>query len=315
MADEITLEQLEAEAAAELAAEAVQDQAAEPNADAVERQEPSNDEAKGDDAEVEATRGAKKELIEVSKKDLVKLRQTRREARELAEIERKKREQLEAQLAALSGKNQTTKAMPTIESCEFDNDRYAQELSEWTLNQTRQQLADLQRQQLEEQRVALHKQRIEAEIASHYERAAMLNNPGYADADVQLRERFGDDVVDQLIDATGDGSELVLLHIGSNPERQKELDDLIKYDTTGNRALVWLGELKAKLKTKPDTRKISNAPDADRAVRAANPEQNKSAIEAKLNRLSSSPDKRALREYKKQLIAAGQGDLVARLGY
>lgn len=314
MADEIiTLEALEAEAAAELEAEeAPASVETEDEAKSEEGSEVDADDEESASADKAAHSGKERKTVTLPAKRLHTLRSERKEKAEEAERLRRQNEELLAKLALLSNPQPAEPTLPTLESCDFDDSKYAAKMVEWQQHQVKKQLADLQRSQLEQQQAQLMQQKAEQEIAQHYERAAALGVPGYEDAERVMREEFGDSAIDAVINAIGEGSERVLFHLGDkrNVEKRKELADLLRHDPSGLRAMTRLGQILATLSTEPPANKISHAPAADKPVSGGQSGGGESAILKKLERLSRNPDRTAYREYRKTLTKAGQKSLL-----
>lgn len=312
MADEIlTLEALEAEAAAELEAEEAP--ASVETEDEAKSEEGSEVEAESEEiASVDkaAQSGKERKTVTLPAKELHKLRTERRERATQAEELKRQNEELLAKLALLSNPQPAEPVIPTLESCDFDDSKYAAKMVEWQQHQVKKQLADLQRSQLEQQQAQLMQQKAEQEIAQHYERAAALGVPDYEDAERVMRDEFGDGAIDSVINAIGEGSERVLFHLGKNAAKRKEIADLLRHDPSGLRAMTRLGQILATLSTEPPANKISHAPAADKPVSGGQSGGGESAILKKLERLSRNPDRTAYREYRKTLTKAGQKSLL-----
>lgn len=312
MADEIlTLEALEAEAAAELEAEEAP--ASAETEDEAKSEEGSEVEAEGEESasvDKAAQSGKERKTVTLPAKELHKLRTERRERATQAEELKRQNEELLAKLALLSNPQPAEPVIPTLESCDFDDSKYAAKMVEWQQHQVKKQLADLQRSQLEQQQAQLMQQKAEQEIAQHYERAAALGVPDYEDAERVMRDEFGDGAIDSVINAIGEGSERVLFHLGKNAAKRKEIADLLRHDPSGLRAMTRLGQILATLSTEPPANKISHAPAADKPVSGGQSSVGESAILKKLERLSRNPDRTAYREYRKTLTKAGQKSLL-----
>lgn len=308
MADEIiTLEALEAEAAAELEAEEAPASAeTEGEAKPEEGSEVDADDEESASVDKAAQSGKERKTVTLPAKRLHTLRSERKEKAEEAERLKRQNEELLAKLALLSNPQPAEPVIPTLESCDFDDSKYAAKMVEWQQHQVKKQLADLQRSQLEQQQAQLMQQKAEQEIAQHYERAAALGVPDYEDAERVMRDEFGDGAIDSVINAIGEGSERVLFHLGKNAAKRKEIADLLRHDPSGLRAMTRLGQILATLSTEPPANKISHAPAADKPVSGGQSGGGESAIFKKLERLSRNPDRTAYREYRKTLTKAGQ---------
>ena len=108
-------------------------------------------------------------------------------------------------------------------------------------------------------------------VDQHYERAVKLSEESgikaetYQAADRTVRASIdavvpggGDIVTDKLIADLGEGSEKVFYSLGVNPAKRTKLQSLLTSDSSGLKAAMYLGELKAQLNA-PKKRK-TNAP-------------------------------------------------------
>jgi hypothetical protein len=307
--EEMTLEALEREAAAELETEEAP-VSADTGWEEAKPAESDEPEATEESASTEQAAHGKDKRVEIPVSKLAKLRESRREANNKAGELQRQNEELLAKLALLGNQQPAAPVMPTLESCEYDDSKYASRMAEWQQHQVRAQLADLQRQQLEEQQNQLFHQRAEQEIAKHYERAAALGVPDYEDSERIMRDEFGDGAIDAVINAIGEGSERVLFHLGKNSAKRQEIAELMRHDPSGLRAMTRLGQILATLSTEPKAKTISQAPAADKPVSGGQGGGTESAVIKKLERLSRSPDRTAYREYRKTLTKAGQSALL-----
>lgn len=130
--------------------------------------------------------------------------------------------------------------------------------------------ASNQAQQVSTQR-AVATQKINTDVDANYDRAEKLieksgiGREKYQAADLRVRnmmERLypeaGDALVDAFISKMGAGSEKVMFNLGVNTAKLDEFEGLLKGDSTGIDAAIWLGKLNEQLTT-PAKRK-SNAP-------------------------------------------------------
>lgn len=314
MAEEITLEALEAQAAAELKAEAAV-ATADPEAQGgAESKESAEQEGAG--AEQAAQNGKQKVEVPVAK--LAKLRESRREAREEAERLQRQNEELLKQLSLAGAKQaEPQPQIPTLESCGYDESKYQAELAQWVAKNTESQLQQIQQKQLQEQRRQLMQQQLENEVHAHYKRVESLGVQAeeFIPAEQAVRDTFGDAAVDQMIAAIGEGSERVVYHLGLNATEREKIGQLIQLDPTGLRAMAYIGQLNARLASQPAQKTISQAPAADRPLTGSKTADSASSVVKKLQRLDGMADRSKFREFKRQLIAAGQAELLRKHGY
>lgn len=97
-------------------------------------------------------------------------------------------------------------------------------------------------------------------VNSHYERAEKLgvNLDKFATAEKNLRTQFGEQLTDALIHEVGEGSEKVVMYLGSNPAQITDLQNMLVADPTGNSAVKHLIRMATRLETSKSS--ISKAP-------------------------------------------------------
>ena len=104
-------------------------------------------------------------------------------------------------------------------------------------------------------------------LDNHYSRAEGLSKAGitandYKQSDLTVRNLLGNDLVNNLISDTGEGSEKVFYSLGRNPTQLNKLKSLMETDPRGVQALMFIGELKAGLKTPTKRTSLAPAPAA-----------------------------------------------------
>lgn len=319
MADEqLNLEALEAAAQAELDAEEASSNATEDELNDKGQEGKAGVETQGAGTEQAALVEGKSKTVQIPIAKLQKEREKRRHEAEERERLQRQNEELQRQLSLVGNKGQaaTTASPPTLEQFDFDESAYQKAMVDFFSGSIDQRLSAAQQKQLEQQQQQAFAQRIESDVNSHYERVSKLGfGDDYIPAEQATRDRFGDFAVEQMISAIGEGSEKVIYHIGLNPDAMDEVSKLLQHDHTGFRAMAYLGNLAAKLNAQPSQKKISQAPAADRALTGGTGVAGSSAVLKKLERLNGQPNRDKFREYKKELIAAGQSELLRSNGY
>lgn len=319
MAEEtVTLEALEREAEEALKAEEAPASAeteepvkatGEEDAEAVEEESASTEQA--------AHSG--KKMVEVPVAKLAKLREQRRTEREEKERLTKQNEELVRQLSLLGNAGQAKQvgAMPTFESCDFDESTFQAKMAEWNQQSLEQKMQEIEQRRITQQRQTILQNQLEADVQQHYQRVEGLgiDADDFIAAERAVRDTFGDLAVDQMISAIGDGSERVVCHLGLSLEEREKVARMIEQDPSGFKAIGYLGRLADKLATAPAQKKISQAPAADRPLTGSNVSGAGSAVLKQLAKLDKLPDRTRLREYKRKLIAAGQTELLRKNGY
>jgi hypothetical protein len=197
------------------------------------------------------------------------------EARDELEALRQENEQLK-QGSPRQGQPQVP---PRPQRNQFKTDEeFVEKLADWRY-EVREAERNTSKIAEENQRVqAEDRQYTEQQVESHYERAARLAGKAgispekYQAADRRVRaaveERFpemGDDIIDELISVTGEGSERVFYHLGVN---SKKLDEFV--DTLGKKrglaTSAYLARLAERLNA--PTKRQSGAPAPATSVRS-----------------------------------------------
>jgi len=274
-------------------------------------QEPEEYEVVLEGDEQAAPKEGKKKTVTVPAATLAKLRESRRE-------ERARNEELERQLAEARNGTQSQqpqqRAMPTLASCDYDEQKHAEQMAAWFAEQQQHQLQAYQTRQQREQQAAAQKQQVEAKLSEHYQRASDLRVADYQQAEESVRNTLGHEIADLMIARLGEGSEKVTYHLGKNPEKLQSLMESLQRDPSGLEAMVTLGELRSRLKVQP-ARKASSAPPADEALTGASSGQNDGAILKRLEKAHKLSDRTQFRKMKAELVASGRSDLLKRHGY
>jgi hypothetical protein len=188
-------------------------------------------------------------------------------------------EQLKQRLAALDAPKQEQKlSVPTLASCDFDEEAYQQKMIEYSAALVSKQIQEFDSKKTENSQREQVNQRIGAEVDKHYERASELVASGlvtpenFQAAEMLVRRAVADSVggdadliANYLIANLGEGSEKVVYHLGINPQALSTFKSSLALDPHGIRAAAYLGELKAKFNSAP-INKLSNAPKPDVAL-------------------------------------------------
>lgn len=319
MADEaeVTLEALEREAEEALKAEEApaSDESEEPAKAAGEEGEESESE---ESAGTEQAAPSGKKMVEIPVQKLSKLREQRRHAKEEQDKLQKQNDELVRQLSLMgaAGQPKQSSAVPSLESCDYDESKYQAEMLKWNRQNLEQSMNEIEQNRLQQQRAALIHHQIEADVKQHYQRVQDIgiDADAFIPAEQALRDQFGDVAVDQMISAIGEGSERVVYHLGLNQKERDKVAELVQQDPSGLRAMTYLGRMAVKLSTEPVKGTISQAPAADRPINGSSPATG-SAVLKRLDKLSKQSNRDQFRAYKKQLVAAGQSDLLRKHGY
>ncbi|MCH9645659.1 MAG: hypothetical protein K0U08_03340 [Proteobacteria bacterium] len=196
--------------------------------------------------------------------------------------------------------SQQVKPKPTLESVDYDEDKFADEMADWVASQVDNRLdAKEKSRQLEAQKIE-QKKAIDAAVDSHLERAAKLDGikpENYQAAELNVRRtidnvipKSGDAVADSLIATLGDGSEKIFYQLGVNSKLREQFQAKLLADKTGSSALVFLGELKGKLSSTVKHRSSAPKP-AKVADGGSSPAQTESALERKYKKAKTSQER------------------------
>jgi hypothetical protein len=267
------------------------------------------------DGDEQASReGKQSKTVTLPAKKLADLRGSRRDARDEAT---KLREELERLRGQYGGKQQAQPAaMPTLQSCDYDEGEYQKKFATWHSEQTRSQLHSYTQQQADDQQRQARTNKQEQEIGKHYERASVLKVSDYESAERTVRETLDAlssdvSVTDLMIANLGEGSEMVTYYLGRNANELNDLVATLQDDPSGMRAMARLGKLQAKLTQKPAKKSISQAPAADEPL-SGKTGASEAAIVKRLERLQGRTDMTEYRKLKSQLVSAGKSDLLRK---
>ena len=169
-------------------------------------------------------------------------------------------ELLRMRIKQLQGKDQPEKpVMPTLESCGYDEQKYAQAMENWVRNDVAPSVLSEQLSRLDQdrQQEQVEEQRKEA-LESHYQRADQLKVKDYDDTEDKVVAIMGRELV-QEIAATVDESANLLYYLGKNPSKAEEFKR--KFDENPAAATYALGKFAGGLSIKPVSKKPTPKPD------------------------------------------------------
>lgn len=157
-----------------------------------------------------------------------------------------------------------------IESDDPD-EAYFEALTDWKLEQNQAKGAAKTKQSEAIQKAEDFKANNIKGVDQHYERAVELSESSgispelYQSADLKVRQAVesvfpdaGDVITDTLITNLGVGSEKVFYSLGVNTAKRNEFQKLLSEDSSGMKAAMYLGTLKAELSA--PNRRTTNAP-------------------------------------------------------
>lgn len=193
------------------------------------------------------------------------------EQRENVEVENLKAELAEQskQLQQYATQNEKPSAQPTLEQCEFSNEKYAAALVSWAQGQQTEPIStDSAAQVVRDEFAKINQQKTshqlkideDAVFAEHYERASKLKVRDYTATEEKALQNLGDDLMD-AIQKLVPNSERVLYHLGKNPVKAQEMRNA--FDTNPTLATLKIGGLSSELSGNPKTNK---APEPENKV-------------------------------------------------
>jgi hypothetical protein len=192
------------------------------------------------------------------------------------EIERLRQENETLKTSGSAPQTKKSLSLPKLENYETD-DEYNQALASYIDNKIQSESLKQQQQMTEEgQKAQIQKQRA-IEVNSHYARASefvksvKIKPDLYNQADKVVRDAIdlvnpgkGDLITDQIISVLGDGSEKVMYYLGVNSTARNRLHSLLLEDSTGMKAIAYLGGVKNKIS---NPKKIkTNAPEPSQPI-------------------------------------------------
>lgn len=141
---------------------------------------------------------------------------TQKENREL----RRQLEELHAKPAEQSPATQEVlPAKPTLESCDYDEAKFEQAVTDW--HEKKSRVDQVQKQQQQQQQE--YQQRFQQRVEAHRQRAAKLPVKDYAEMEEVARAEVPDLHKEILIHAADEGSELITYALGKNQQLRQRL--------------------------------------------------------------------------------------------
>ena len=180
-----------------------------------------------------------------------KWKQREQDAKKTAEAYRAENELLKLQIQQLNAPTKTLQ-MPTMESAGYDEEKFRQQLVEYTRNtsveEARKAALDMMAQ-VDQNRQALQREGTDEEAMSrHYQAAATLKVKDFEAAEDKVIEIFGKDAAKGII-TNVDDSHILVYWLGKNPEKAAGYAQMLRDNPI--KGIVALADLKAKLKVKP----------------------------------------------------------------
>jgi hypothetical protein len=200
------------------------------------------------------------------------------------------KEESESVIAQLMAENERLKngaqqqkvmPMPTLESCDYDEAKLADEMHKYFSQQTASQIQQAQLASQQQEAQAAQQKEHESRMNSHYERVARLAKDSgiepetYRAGELAVRKavksvpnfsqgNLADTAVDTMISKLGEGSEKLMYYLGRNSEARDKFRMALVNDPTGIEAGILLGEMKASI-SQPTKRRTSAKPPAKSA--------------------------------------------------
>lgn len=156
--------------------------------------------------------------------------------RQLEELHAKPAEQPSLAQEALPAK-------PTLESCDYDENKFEQAVTDWHEKKNRADQAQKQQQQQQQE----YQQRFQQRVEAHHQRAAKLPVKDYAEMEEVTRAEVPDLHKEILIHAADEGSELIAYALGKN----KQLRQRLAAEKDPIRAAYMLGQMSRDVRLAP----------------------------------------------------------------
>lgn len=138
---------------------------------------------------------------------------------------------------------------PSLESCEWDEERYDHELTEWHEKKSRAEQVNQQRQRQQQEVQERYKQRLTA----HNERAAKFPVKDYQEVEAIVRNELPQMQQSVLIHAADEGTELIAYALGKN----QQLRQRVAAETDPIRAAFLLGQISKQVSLAPKPKKAT----------------------------------------------------------
>lgn len=219
---------------------------------------------------------------------------------------RKKYRELERENAQLRANQHTAKAdpevevgeKPTLEGCEFNDERFEAELLAWNERKRQADARQAERQQQQEQA----QQAWQSTLETFGKQRQAIKAPDIDDAEAAVASRLSREQVAAIVKGAGQyNAAAVVYALGKMPERLSqlaEIKDPLDF-------AIAIGRFSTEIKVKP---KAKTAPGAEKTVKGSAPLSG-GAWKVQLQRLEAEADKTGNRtkvvQYKKQLRAQG----------
>jgi len=261
---------------------------------------------------------AEAKKLRLKNKDL-KAKQEERDA-ELENL----RQEVERLSSAPKPKEEALPPRPTLESFDFDEDKYAEALDSWyDLRMERKAnsfISKTQQQTAEQQQLEAQAQARESAVTAHLEKAAKLINDNkitqdnWMAADKLVRQTLdlsfpgkGNDIADQfiaLMENNGEGGEKAWYYLGRNPAALAEFRDKLMSDPTGASGVMHLASIQQKT-SQPIRKKRSDAPKPAASLKGDAPNGNAKSMKKSYDKAGKSGDIETRIKLKRQAKAAG----------
>lgn len=201
---------------------------------------------------------------------------------------------------------------------DFDSDaEYQEAVAKYDNDLITRKFNELDQQRQRERILAELKQSRAKAVDEHYQRAqklvdeAGINPEVYHQSDLKVRQAInsirpgvGNDIVDDMIDKLGEGSEKVLYYLGRNQTALDRFKSLFTEDPTGIRAILFLGQQKERL-TAPKKIKSRARPPAPTAKGDSNMGNNVRALKKKYDDAHKKKDSQSAWKFRREARLAG----------
>lgn len=181
------------------------------------------------------------------KKKLRQEKQQNQESSQTLENVQQENELLRAQLKLQNGQTEEPQ-MPTLESCDGDEERYNTEMAAYQDHQINKRVDARMTEHSNTQATTAQQEqfdeRLDSGLQKHQEQAAEFKIPDYGDALSAFSAAFGSKAAEQMI-ADESINAPTVYHLWKNPQKMQNLANMVRVSPL--KAAISIGELKASI--------------------------------------------------------------------
>jgi hypothetical protein len=139
-------------------------------------------------------------------------------------------------------------AVPTLESCGYDESEYQKRTLAWQEKRLGRTVREQLGQQRQSETVERQRENRNRALLAHYERADKLGLADYDEVEAKAAAILGKEIAEELA-ASDDGASAVLYFLGKNPDKAQDIRDT--FDENPALGTLQLGKLMATLQVRP----------------------------------------------------------------